>query len=227
MRAIILGLTVLMGCGSAAKFEGKAHESGSQAPTQAPAQPPAPGAQGVDKSGTSGAMAVVDAAALPVCDATSEGRLVYLKAETKFQTCSSGAWADISIKGADGAPGKDAASGGAFGIEQEYTCGPMTADLDSAADTETKGFFLTVVKFSSGDYFMSCMDRFSSTTFTYADSTNGTEIYAASSKGVHDGVIECLGFYAHADFTIAAPKATWTPNGAGSPQDVACTAKLL
>lgn len=75
------------------------------------------------------ALVVQDPAGLPACDGASEGRLAYVKADSKFRACGGGTWTEIDLKGpkgddgeagtpgAPGEPGSDGANGadGAIG----------------------------------------------------------------------------------------------------------------
>jgi hypothetical protein len=59
-------------------------------------------------------MMVKDEAALPACDTSKEGQLVYVASAENFRTCTRASWAVVSIKGKDGATGvagKDGAAG--------------------------------------------------------------------------------------------------------------------
>lgn len=51
------------------------------------------------------AQLVADVAALPACDAATEGRLYYAKAEAQFQVCAAAAWSVIDLKGVAGIKG--------------------------------------------------------------------------------------------------------------------------
>lgn len=62
-------------------------------------------------SGSSTAMLVADTAALPVCDATNDGALAYVRADSAFRVCSSATWTAIDLRGADGKDGKDGITG--------------------------------------------------------------------------------------------------------------------
>lgn len=78
------------------------------------------------------AQLVQDAASLPACDATTEGKLVYVKVSSEFEVCGGGAWAVIDLKGVvgekgekgdkgeKGEAGKDGEPGQAVYVDGEY-----------------------------------------------------------------------------------------------------------
>lgn len=79
MRTLVLGLVLgLAGCGSV-EFGGKEKGASEDSPRAT-------------------SYLVQDAAALPACDESSEGWLVYVKAESKMKACSGGAWTDVDLK---------------------------------------------------------------------------------------------------------------------------------
>lgn len=54
---------------------------------------------------------VASVSALPECDATREGSLVYVRDVREFQTCAEGSWQVIDLRGPAGADGKDGLAG--------------------------------------------------------------------------------------------------------------------
>jgi hypothetical protein len=51
------------------------------------------------------ALLISDTSKLPACDATAEGRLVYVKADSTFMTCTNAAWETVVIQGEKGEAG--------------------------------------------------------------------------------------------------------------------------
>lgn len=97
MRFIVL-LTLLSACGS------QGGGSGSDNSPEITAQG-APSPEQQQQVDTQYAQLVQDAASLPACDATTEGKLVYVKASSEFEVCGGGAWAVIDLKGIAGTAG--------------------------------------------------------------------------------------------------------------------------
>jgi hypothetical protein len=122
-----------------------------QTAAPAAAAPAAPAAKDEHHS-----LAVADVAALPACDASAEGWLVYVKAAASFQACIGGAWQAIEIKGEkgnDGADGKNGTDGkdGAAGEKGEQgakgesgsTVIPKLGDVFTDPDTGDKWTLLS------------------------------------------------------------------------------------
>lgn len=78
---------------------------------QASARPDAPG---ITKRPS--ALAVADQKALPVCDASQEGALAYVKAEDEFYGCAAQSWVQIAVRG-DKGPQGDAGQKGDTGAQ--------------------------------------------------------------------------------------------------------------
>jgi hypothetical protein len=217
MRHFLFVLALTAGCGTASD---KSDSGKSETETQAPAATPA-----------SYTMLLDSAANLPACAATNEGQLVYLKTEAQFQACSAGAWAVVEIKGEKGdageagvagAAGEQGEAGAGMTLAAQYSC-DGSSDLNADGAESTSGSDVSVVRFSSGDYFISCEDRFFSTTYTYADSTASSNFFAAASNGVQDGAIGCVAFYMTATFDIEAETVLWKINGESTGETVSCT----
>ena len=181
-------------------------------------------------------LAVPNDAALPPCDEASKYRLVFVQDQAVFKSCSGTAWSVIDVKGKDGTAGKDGADGkdgeagengadgASFGITAQWTCNGQTADLDTAdADISRFGFGVEVVKFSNGDFFISCLDRISDSDFTYADSTSSSGLFTAQSNAVAAGAISCLPFYVQATFDIDDEEVTWEALATNETDTVSCT----
>lgn len=106
MRMIALGsLILLSACGSQSSGKSAAPATTATAPSTA----------------SDHSMLVADASKLPPCDANAEGWLVYLKAEAKFQVCSTGAWTDVDIKGPKGDTGATGAAGAPGASGKDFT----------------------------------------------------------------------------------------------------------
>lgn len=92
--ALALGL-LISACGSEAKHSGDSNKSPAPAP---------------DAAATRHSLMIADASALPICDATSEGWIVYVASDKVLEGCSAGAWAKLDLlKGDKGDAGKDGA----------------------------------------------------------------------------------------------------------------------
>lgn len=111
--------TLLVGCGSEPFKEGDAAKGDVQADPNTPAS-----------ASSNDALYVQDATKLPACDASSEGRLVFVRDAKVFNACVAGTWTDVTAeikaasvdgakgekgdtgtKGEDGAAGKDGKDG--------------------------------------------------------------------------------------------------------------------
>jgi hypothetical protein len=103
------------GCGSAPSAGGDdapapAPETGAPAPAtdeQVPTDSTPTKPAAADDNVEHHSMLVADVAALPACDASAEGWLVYVKKDAQFKVCATSAWADVDIKGEKGDAGKD------------------------------------------------------------------------------------------------------------------------
>lgn len=105
------------------------------------------------------AQLVATQAEAPACDAAGEGRLIYVKDESVFKACASGAWEAIDLKGPKGdkgdpgdagAKGKDGSDGdnGTDGLGTLWV-DPITGYRWIAA---TSGTFATALLACDGDY---------------------------------------------------------------------------
>lgn len=84
MYALVIIFGLLLGCGAKTDGEKAVKTTG------------APGVMPEDTSKLS--IAVTDDAALPACDANSEGRLVYVKASGVMKFCGAGVW-EVAVDG--------------------------------------------------------------------------------------------------------------------------------
>lgn len=210
MKVVSLLVAVaLVGCGSA-NFGGKGGDNKDDGEDT----PPAPTAPASHHS-----MLVQSAAALPACDASAEGWLVYLSAEAKFQACQSGAWVDAVIKGEKGEKGDKgdpAAAGSGLEITDHYFCAG-SEDLDPDGDTIIEGTVAKIDVFSSGWMYISCLDRYSNSTFLDSNSTSDTYFWPPNADKVG-----CVAYYVGASFTPADGKLTWKAHGSGQTEVVTC-----
>ncbi len=61
---------------------------------------PLPGSENYSSAGTMGpALVVADNTQLPVCNANSEGQLIFVRSQAVFATCISGQWTGIDVSG--------------------------------------------------------------------------------------------------------------------------------
>ena len=192
-----------------------------------------------------GALLVQDIGSLPTCDADGEGRLAYVKAEETFKACAAGAWGNIDIKGpkgdkgdsgvagvagvngatgADGATGAAGADGVSLTVAEQWTCDP-SGDLDDVANKETMSVRTNVVKFSSGDYLISCMDRRVDFDFAFSDSSANSAILSSKSAGATSTppIVSCVSFYTFAIFSPLGGSVAYGPNGGVAKEVVQCT----
>lgn len=145
-------------------------------------------------------MLVADAGALPACDASAEGWLIYLKAEAKFQTCSEGKWADVDIKGEKGEAGQAGADGASNHIVESWVCdrtldnsvikavvsGSEAIDIDvSPPHFDKIRIFYNASKTRSGDLFvgMTLYDFSAAATMTLPN----TAFYSSGATAAADG----------------------------------------
>ena len=93
------------------------------------------------RDGLDHALLVSDFSSLPACDATGEGRLVYVKADAGFVVCVTGAWEAIDLrgeKGDQGEAGKTGAQGETGEIPSQNTWrDPITDRLWLVGGTST------------------------------------------------------------------------------------------
>lgn len=201
MKSIIFLISVLSACGTEKKDGG----SDDGAPQD---QQPPPAAAEQHHS-----LLVQDATALPACDATAEGWLVYLKAEAKFQACSSGAWADVAVTTTPATPTSV--------IAEEYVC-DGTEDLNPDADVVEKALVAVVTKFTSGDYFISCQDHYHNSNFLDSDEGTFSQFFSKDSGGVTAGAVVCLGTHVHGGFVIAKAEMSWSRTGESDKATATC-----
>lgn len=117
-----------------------------------------PAKESLPADGSLHSMMITSAAALPACNAAAEGWLAYLKAEAKFQTCASGVWADVDIKGAKGDPGTAGANGDQGETGEQGADGASNRVIATVGCQGTLGATSLVGKhfityFESGDVF--------------------------------------------------------------------------
>lgn len=92
MKLLFLAVLILSSCGSS-----HSDSQGDQATQPSQSQ--------------SMSYMIKDEAALPTCDASRENQLVYISSTGEFKGCSSSVWAVLTVKGKDGAAGKDGTIG--------------------------------------------------------------------------------------------------------------------
>lgn len=115
---------------------------------------------------------VDNAAALAACDATTEGRIAYVKADATLQACAAGAWSVIDLKGAAGAAGVVGEKGDkgdkgdvgeAGGDGERGPEGSATAWLDPSTGKRwmkgSNGNYVTAKAACTGDFFLATGDE--------------------------------------------------------------------
>lgn len=161
---------------------------------------------GSDKDGGDSAasgkhsFAVADASALPTCDDAGEGWVVYVTSDAALKVCASGEWQNAPLAK----------------IEATWDC-PGSSDLISDGNLVLKGLWAQVTKFTSGDYFMSCMAGY--------DGNGDGDTTSSSSVSESAAEITCLAG-ASLTFTTQTAKGKWfDPVTPANSQEVSCTKK--
>ncbi len=204
MRWLLVCLA-LAGCGDDAMFGGKKDKGGGDEGDGAP--------EAAADSAPPRSQYFATAAAMPACTAENQDWLVYVADEKKLKACLAGTWTDVETAG----------NPNPFTPELQYSCG-MSADLDGDPDAQTTGVSTLVTKFTNGDWAITCMDRYYTTEFFYADSTSSQAFFRSESAGVQGGIISCLGFYAMVTYSIKGNVATWADNAGNSTDITLCEA---
>lgn len=163
---------------------------------------------------THNAMLVPDAASLPACDAASEGWIIYVKAETKLVACEAGAWADAPLAPS---PAADPTTI----VDKQWLCG-TSADIDPDADITLKGYGATVVKFKSGDVFMSCTASLFFEGSGELAAAADTMFFSATSGPTTKGVFLCDSPYVSAEFTLATAKIKYASQASNDSKTKEC-----
>jgi hypothetical protein len=125
--------------------------------------------------------------------------------------------------GAQGVQGPQGPAGSAgISIAAQFSCG-ASGDLDPTVSSRT-GQNTSIVRYTNGSYFMSCLVDFLNGTFLYVDTSSYVSWFASDSVGVNNGTISCVPFYVTASYSIADNSVTYT-NQADNTQTeiVACT----
>lgn len=167
MKTFLLLATLLTACGS-----GDGGKSDGPAVTaQGEQEKPEPAEQTKQY-----AELVENAAALPACDATIEGRIAYVKAEATLQACAAGAWSVIDLKGVAGVAGEKGAKGDKGESGDRGPEGSATAWLDPSTGRRwmkgSDGNYATANAACTGDFRLA----------------TGDELYQAALHGIVAGL---------------------------------------
>jgi len=209
----ILALSVLvLGCG--ASDGGTAPElTGGHPGVVKPDEKAGGDPAGANAPGGPYVMLVADDAALPKCDAAAKDRLVYVKAAATFKHCDGAAWTDIDLKGKDGAAGAAGPAGpkgDGMTVAETWDCSIAAADLDPDPNVERRGVDLSVTRFSSGDYFVTCQSAIAYYSGSGdLDRGSASDFYSGSSVAVGEGKLLCDPFHVFVEYSIATHKATY------------------
>lgn len=149
----LLTALYITGCGAAEKAQdGAGAPSPPAATTQATRTQPEASAPAEEAMPVT--LAVADQKALPICDASHEDELAYVRAEKTFYVCGGLTWTAIDLRGPQGAPGQDGVAGadGKAGDE-----GPAGKDGVTGASGKdgAKGEVVTAVPPSANEFYES------------------------------------------------------------------------
>lgn len=100
-----------------------------------------------------GLMLLQSATQLPACGATDVGVTVYLKAETKFKTCTASGWEDISLTGPKGDAGAAGPQGPAGNFVMRDASGAKVGDLLGFTYLEYSVPTAPIIALSDGSHF--------------------------------------------------------------------------
>lgn len=124
------------------------------------------------------------------------------------------------LKGEAGAQGPAGPAGAAgISMSSQFSCG-LSGDVDNTSVVRN-GQYASIVKFSDGSYFISCMADYAG---TWIDTSSFSTWYAGNSVGVAAGKISCIPLYVTAEYSIADNAVTYiNQSDASQKQTLSCT----
>jgi len=163
-----------------------------------------------EDTGGKHSMLVAEAAALPACDADSEGWIVYVQAETKLKACTAGAWVDAPL-----------AADKSSLVAEQWSCEGSDNLSEGADDGVSRiGVGMWVTKLTTGDFTASCVGA------VFVPGSADTETYSVFIKSGDIKTIACGGSLAYvaAEFTVETGKVKYTDSeNKSNSQEVSCT----
>lgn len=135
------------------------------------------------------------------------------------------ATASVTILRGEAGPQGEQGPAGASGITiaAQFSCIGSSNDLDPDINITRRGSGTSVVRFSDGSYFITCLSSYLNTAVGLDDTSSYSTWFASNSVGVKNGVIPCIPYYVTAEYSIPNNSVTYISQAdANQRQTLAC-----